>query len=385
MRLKEKFYPNHDSNPAYSSRHLLEKAMIRFRNCDTRKSPSRIKSETAAYKKLWKCYPHEYFLYDLYREDCPLKNEEITGYIPSYFYYYLFLPHHNSYKFHLVTDNKLLTEQFFSGLGINQPRTLCRIVNGCLYSPGMQRYSFDAVNGQLSENNWEKVFVKPAEGGGSKGIIVFCRQSDNTYRTAQGIPFDKAFISAIARKGDYIIQPGIVQDPELSRIYPDSVNTCRVITENRDGNVRVMCAMLRLGRGKKDVDNMSAGGISVNIDVPTGRLGNTAISYDSEKYPHHPDTHVVFGNTRISRWDEIQNFARDSAEKIPYFTHLGWDIALTTEGPLAIEVNLGAGIEAQQLACGGLRDVFCIDNPDYYWKNPGKRAGSHRNSALLKP
>jgi hypothetical protein len=64
----------------------------------------------------------------------------------------------------------------------------------------------------------------------------------------------------------------------------------------------------------------------------------------------------------------------DSADKLPFFTHLGWDIALTREGPVAIEVNLGPGIEGLQIACGGLRKVFQIEDPDYYWKNPGKRS-----------
>ena len=45
----------------------------------------------------------------------------------------------------------------------------------------------------------------------------------------------------LSRKNhDYIIQAGIVQDPEISRIYPESVNTCRIITENKNGTARIV-------------------------------------------------------------------------------------------------------------------------------------------------
>ena len=37
------------------------------------------------------------------------------------------------------------------------------------------------------------------------------------------------------------------------------------------------------------------------------------------------------------------------------------------------DYNLGVGIEALQIANGGLRKAFLIDDPDYYWKNQGYR------------
>jgi glutathione synthase/RimK-type ligase-like ATP-grasp enzyme len=66
-------------------------------------------------------------------------------------------------------------------------------------------------------------------------------------------------------------------------------------------------------------------------------------------------------------------FAKESAGKLPFFAHLAWDIALTEEGPVVIEINLSPGISGLQMSCGGLRRVFSIQNPEYYWKNPGNR------------
>ncbi len=160
---------------------------------------------------------------------------------------------------------------------------------------------------------------------------------------------------------------------KISEIYPDSVNTCRIIMENKNGKIRLVCAMLRIGQGQKEVDNISSGGICVNIDINSGKLGDFALSYEGEKLEEHPDTHFVFRNKKISQWNEIRRFIIESSGKFPFFTYLGWDIALTVEGPVAIEINSVPAIDIMEMISGGLREAFGIKNPDYYWKNPGKR------------
>jgi hypothetical protein len=373
MKIKEKLYPQYNENPVYDLRYLYAKAMIRFDTCETRKKNSQIRSEIQIYKKFWKCYPYDYFFYDLYREENTLTPDELINYIPSFFWFYLYLPHHTSYKYHMITDNKIATEQYFHGVNISQPVTLCRIVNGILYSPHMQLLTYDEVMIELTKKNYEKVFVKPAVGGGSKGIYIFHRTGVGLYSTDQQILFNEEFLSSIGTLKDYILQPGILQDHQISKMYPESINTFRIITENKKGDVRVICAMLRIGRGGKEVDNASAGGIFIKIDTKSGTVGSYAMSYDCEKFSKHPDTHFEFQTVKISRWDEIVKFTTDSAGKLPFFTHLAWDVALTVDGPLAVETNLGFGIEGLQISHGGLREAFRIENPDYYWKNPGRR------------
>jgi hypothetical protein len=123
-----------------------------------------------------------------------------------------------------------------------------------------------------------------------------------------------------------------------------------------------------------EVDNISSGGICTHIDVKNGKLGHFAVSYDGEEFERHPDTQFAFSNQGISRWNEIRKFAFKSAEKLPFFTYLGWDIALTSNGPIVIEINRAPAIDIMERTSFGLREVFGIDDPDFYWKNPGKRS-----------
>lgn len=373
MKIRERLYPKYDTNPTYSPRLQLAKAMMRFDSCENKKKPSQIKAEIQTYKKFWKCYPYEFFLCDLYREENAVTTTELINYIPSFFWFYLYLPHHTSYKYRMITDNKIVSEHFFRSAEISQPDTLCTIVNGNLYSPHMGLWTYDLVKDELRQKNYEKIFIKPAEGGGSKGIFVFHKNDEGDYITSKNILFDRIFLSSIGKAHDYILQPGIVQDPQISKMYPESVNTFRIITENKNGEIRVVCAMLRIGRGKNEVDNASAGGVFIKIDINSGKLSPYAMSYDGEKFPEHPDTHFIFQQVKISRWNEILKFAEKSAGKLPFFTHLAWDIAITVNGPVAIEANLGPGIGGLQISHGGLRELFGIDDPGYYWKNPGNR------------
>jgi hypothetical protein len=372
MRVFEKCYPRFDSS-VYSSRHLLANAMKRFDKCDDKKSQSQINAEISLCKKFWKCYPYDYFLCDLYRKENQMSPEEIIDYIPGFFWYYLYLPHHTSYKYSMISDNKIISEHFFHDLNIEQPETLCRIINGTVYSPQMQRWTYDTICNEIKQKHYEKLFFKPAEGGRSSGILIFQKKSDGTYSTRDNVHFTRVFLSSVNKSREFILQPGIFQDHRISKIYPDSVNTCRMVTENNGGRSRVVCAVLRMGRNQNEVDNAAVGGIFSKIDIKSGKVESQAFSYDCEKFSRHPDTNFEFNNLQIPRWEEIVNFTKESADKLPFFTHLGWDIALTTKGPIAIEVNLGLGLEILQISHGGLRRVFGIDDPDFYWKNPGKR------------
>lgn len=371
MRVTEKFYPGQKNDPEHYT--LNKDAMERFRYCDNKKTTSQMNQEIEACRKYWKCYPHHYFTHDLYREEKELTKKDLIGYIPSFFWYYLYLPHYRSLKYSLITGNKIITEQFFRSLEISQPETLCRVLGGKLYSPAMKISAFDQVHRELTLHNYEKLFMKPADGSGGRGIVIFHRTDDGRYVTRGNTFFNKEFFDGLPEKPDYIIQAGIVQDPEISRVYPESVNTCRIITENKNGTARLVCAMLRVGRGHVEVDNNSSGGISTNININNGKSGDFATSYSGEKFSIHPDTQFEFRNFTIPRWDEIRNFALESAGKLPFFTHLGWDIALTAEGPVAVETNCNPAIDGMEMASGGLREAFGIDNPNYYWKNPGKR------------
>ena len=353
----------------------MSQAMRRFKECNNRKPRSQIRKEVKLCKNFWGCYPFHYFRYDLYKREKQLPERELLNYIPEFFFYTLFLSFYDSEKYRILLADKNIAEQVFRSLGIAHPHTICKLIDNHIYTNQLVEMSYDQVEQELTEKQYKEVFVKPVGGPGGYGIYVFNRSANGKYITKAGDIFHREFLNEIGEQDDYIIQSGLIQDPDISKIYPHSVNTCRISTENKHGNVRILCSILRIGRDGWQVDNIGQDGLSLAIDRSTGKIGDHATSEQCECFDRHPDTNFVFKDYQILNWAEIKKFAIESARKLPQFTYLAWDVASTEEGPVATEATLfGFGLDAYQVTLGGLREIFAIDDPQFYWKNRGRRA-----------
>ena len=352
---------------------VMEMAMERYKRCNTKKSRRQIRREMRICRKYWRCYPSHYYRYDLYEKDKQLTEKELIDYIPEFFFYRLFLNYYDSNKYDTLISEKNITEQIFRSLDINQPKTLYKLINNNLYDMDMRNKSIVDFREALEANEYSKLFVKPADGKGGDGIFVFHRNGDGSYKTIDGEELTDKFIKEIGRKEDYLIQLAVVQDKRMAEIYPNSVNTFRMATENKEGKVKVLCSTLRIGKNGNEVDNWMKNGIVLGVDIETGRIQEVGMTKSGEKFYSHPDTGFVFKDYEIPEWDKVKAFVIESAGKLAQFTYLGWDIALSEYGPLAIETNLGFGLDHYQTPLGGMREVFSIEDPDFYWRCRGKK------------
>jgi hypothetical protein len=345
----------------------MKSAIERYKACNDKKPKRQIRAEIAICKKFWGCYPLHYFRYDLYKKGTDLTKDMLINFIPEFFFYKLFLPYYDGDKYSILLLDKNITEQLFRGVCIEQPDTICKLIKGKIYSRDLKEIDFYQINMKLKEKPCKKIFIKPVDGEGGYGIMVF-HLSENDKYINNNVELSETFLLNLAQESDYIIQGGIIQDESITKIYPSAVNTFRIATENIGGKVRVICSVLRLGRQGKEVDNASQDGIVLGIDYNTGNCNDYAIDETGHIFYKHPDTNFVFKNHKINGWDNIVNYTIECAAKLPQFTYLGWDIALAKEGPMAIETNLDFAIDLYQIALGGLREAFKITEPNKYWK-----------------
>ena len=351
----------------------MTQAIERFKKCDNKKPKSQIKKEMAVCKKFWGCHPLHYYRYNLYKKDKNLSESDLLDYIPEFFFYYLFLPFYNPKKYKKLLEDKNFAEQLLSSQNIPQPYTLCKLINNRIYNNRLIEIKFNNIVQDLSEKKCEKIFVKPLTGRGGHGIYIFNKNYNGQYLTKDCEIFNKHSLKKIGKKDDYIVQVGIEQDKVMSALYPHSVNTIKINTENKKGNVRIINAVLRCGRSGAQVDNADQGGIFFRIEIDTGKTGYYATSMQGKYFEKHPDTNITFNRFRIPKWKEIKEFVIECTKKIPQPAYLGWDIALTKNGPIVLEVNYGPfSLDGLQICYGGVRKIFGIDNPEFYWKNKGK-------------
>jgi len=339
-----------------------------FEQAEDKKPQSQMKREMNALRKYWGCYPFQYFRYGMYRNDCRLNLKEMKDYIPNYFAYYLFFPKHFK-DYGVVSEDKELTYQLLKSYELPQPVLVWQYKNGAFYDSSKTEITGLRADQLVRQSGAGRLFLKPTKGLGGNGILVFNEQPE--YRDGQGNELTHEFVrETLGEQQDYILQEGLIQHEELNRIYPNAVNTFRVMTEFKDGNAKVMFGMLRMGQGGSQLDNASQVGLVCRIDPESGEFDPLVHQGHGATVDRHPDSGFRFEGYRFPYWEQIRTLAEEAARKFETIGYGGWDIAYTQDGPSIIELNAAPGLEYLQDSHGGVREAYGITDPRAYWNNP---------------
>jgi hypothetical protein len=163
--------------------------------------------------------------------------------------------------------------------------------------------------------------------------------------------------------GSFLFEACLKQHPDLSVIYPHSVNTLRFITFTpRQGEVRIVSALLRLGVGGSWTDNSSSGGIFIKVHLHSGALASYARKlhrHGGSVHRTHPDTGVRLEGLIVPYFERAKDTVRAAGNHLPYRL-VGWDVAVAEDGPVLIEGNHNPHIIGAEIADGGYRknEVF---------------------------
>lgn len=205
------------------------------------------------------------------------------------------------------------------------------------------------VNTKISFEDFKEKFIdskriiyKPLAGNRGKGVEAFDVNEENikeVYETL--LPFPEG-----------VVEQYVVQHPEVSKLSPSSVNTIRVVTVSSntqqvtpDGKMMdIAYAALRIGGGKSIVDNFHSGGMVAAIDLETGELVTDAADMEGNVFEKHPATGTVIKGFKIPYFAEVLELVKDACVKNKVEGYLGWDIAVTENGPVLIEVNVVPGV-----------------------------------------
>ena len=141
----------------------------------------------------------------------------------------------------------------------------------------------------------------------------------------------------------------VIQHEGLNVLCPASVNTIRVMTYYNHGDPEILWMGMRVGSGNSAVDNFSSGGMVVAIDTEKGCLTGDAIDKVSDTYPLHPTTGVAFDGFPIPCFDQIENLVLEAARLEDKILVIGWDVAISENGPVLIEGNRRPGFGLSQV------------------------------------
>jgi hypothetical protein len=183
----------------------------------------------------------------------------------------------------------------------------------------------------------EPFFAKPVDGAGGSGAhIVY----PNLAAGDMEVPSEQR--EAAGHIGDsFLFQALISQHPDLSTLYSGSINTVRLVTVRSGEGVSAIGAILRVGALGSVTDNVSGGGLAVPVDLRSGRLKPNGIwrIRNLKSVTAHPDSGRAFEGFAIPLFSEALMLVARAHMSLGPLPTVGWDVAITPEGPLLVEGN----------------------------------------------
>jgi hypothetical protein len=186
-----------------------------------------------------------------------------------------------------------------------------------------------------------KVVLKNSKGQAGRSVKVIDLQNTSP---ASLIDYSK-------RNRLDLMEEFVVQHDDLMALAPESLNTIRIITQITNGDeAEIIGTIIRLGCGR-ETDNLSTDGIACPIDLSTGKVNGPGISFDITKpaFNTHPISGKNLQGFQIPFWKESVERAKKAALLYPQNRSVGWDVAVTKNGPLLIEGNHNWGARLWQM------------------------------------
>lgn len=197
---------------------------------------------------------------------------------------------------------------------------------------------------KLFVQDLDTFFYKPLDGDSGKGIekIIVNENTENIF-------------SYIKNKSDGILEETVIQHEDMDLLNPNLVQTIRFFVYVKKEGATIIFSSLRTSlKDNVCVDNAGAGGCFVNVDLSTGKIITNAYcethalkkEFDinlimKDGISTHPVSGTTFKGFKIPFFDEAKQLVLDIANNVDFYGRklLGFDIAISKNGPIVIEVN----------------------------------------------
>jgi len=183
----------------------------------------------------------------------------------------------------------------------------------------------------LLKNPSGKVVLKSSKGQCGIGVEVHPTESFS----------GNTLIGRLRESNNDLAEEFVEQHESLMKLSPSGLNTIRIITQlNAKDEVDILGARLRI-TVNSTVDNMAAGNMAAPININTGRVEGAGVYSNITKTDQkiHPVTGVSIIDFQIPYWNETVTMVKAAAIHNKNNRSIGWDVAITNNGPELIEGN----------------------------------------------
>lgn len=151
----------------------------------------------------------------------------------------------------------------------------------------------------------------------------------------------------------FLVEELLGQHLRMAALNPSSVNTLRIVTYLDGDRVHLLAAVLKMGNGGP-IDNFSHGGMYTMLDAD-GVARHAAFDGAGDTFDVHPATGTPIVGFAVPLYDRVLDLVERLAREVPEMRYIGWDIAITPDGPVVIEGNYNTGVFQPKPSVSGIR------------------------------
>lgn len=292
--------------------------------------PKLSKEQKKELKKLWSPYfvfvPTKY-----HRLYLKCTGEFKAEYIPEDIMFMYIDRFYSDRKSAQYIDNKCYYCEVFKG--INMPKLVAMKMANQWFDSDMKPVDYLNIP-EIIRKESEVVIKKATDSECGMGVTI-----------CKGDAVDASFIEKINKdNGDYVIQEVIKQHPFMGKLNEDSVNTIRIISLIKDGEVKIVFSgVLRFGAKGSRVDNVSSGGSAVYIDS-SGRFDGKAVYKGFERCQSIPGYGSEFAGLMVPGYEDAVQLVKKAHVMVSDYRLMHWDIAVDENGrAVLVEANFSLG------------------------------------------
>jgi hypothetical protein len=233
---------------------------------------------------------------------------------------------------------------FFKANGLSSPDVYGFVCGERLLvlNDTFSRYSSTLVEalGQLSC----PFAVKPYGGGHGIGFDVVDSidvKSETVSFRRRGVVRVAEWLEEVSKDAEGLLfQQLVASHSELLVFGQSALNTLRIVTiRDAHGIAHPAVVLMKLARVGALVDNIGAGALAAHVHLETGRLSKAFVWPGLGVWERHPDTDAQIEGFEVPFWREGLELATRAHERLTSADSLSWDIAITDEGPVLLEMN----------------------------------------------
>ena len=199
----------------------------------------------------------------------------------------------------------------------------------------------------------KSLFLKPNIGSAMRGCLSLCydASSDDYELVGKEIHIRDSreiisFLQRAVNHEDYLVQDLLCNHPTLSEVCEvEDLVTIRAVSGMTRESAELLIAILEVPRDD------GSGWWLVNIDCESGELVGSAVAQLPGWELYGSSIRPIVGK-KLPCWTETLQLVAAAHGSVPGLRTVGWDLAITPDGPMIIEGNSTWGVIGPQVIPG---------------------------------